>query len=51
MLDYKCINIRQVPKYVSPYAAITSENWDEAVVSAVMNDNKTYIPQEKIIMS
>jgi hypothetical protein len=51
MLNYKCINIRQIPKYVSPYSAITSENWDEAVVSAVMNDKNAFIPQEKIIMS
>jgi hypothetical protein len=51
MYGYKCINIRQVPKFVSPYTAITSENWDEAVVSAVLNDKTAEVPQEKIIMN
>lgn len=51
MYGYTCINIRQVPKFVSPYAALTSENWDEAMVSAVLNDKKVDIPQEKNIMN
>jgi hypothetical protein len=51
MYGYKCINIRQVPKFVSPYTAVTSENWDEAMVSAVLNDKTADVPQEKIIMN
>jgi hypothetical protein len=41
------------PKYVSPYVAITSQNWDEAVRSAIlMSDDveKTPVsPLEKVV--
>lgn len=47
---YKCINIDEIPKYISPYSAIVSENWDEAVVSAIENKSTKDIPMEKILM-
>ena len=51
MTAYKLVDIRMVPKYISPYTAITSENWDEAVRAAVlMKDKDTPVsPLEKII--
>lgn len=47
---YTSINIKDIPKFISPYSAITSENWDEAVVSAIENKNTKDIPMEKILM-
>ena len=52
---YKTMPIRYLPKFTSPYVAITSENFDEAVRSAIlMSDmNEEDIPNsplEKVIM-
>ena len=47
---YTTINIRDIPKFISPYSAIVSENWDDAVVSAIENKNTKDIPMEKILM-
>jgi len=46
MTNYTTINIKQVPQMVSPFTSITSENWDEAVVNAIINKNDTYSPLE-----
>lgn len=47
---YKAINIRDIPKFISAYSSITSENWDEAVVNAIENKSTRDIPMEKILM-
>ena len=50
---YKPISIKLTPKYISPYVSITSENFDEGLMSAIlMNDKKDipYSPLEKILM-
>lgn len=39
-----------VPKYISPFSSITSENWDDAVVNAIINDKTVDSPMEKILM-
>jgi hypothetical protein len=52
MTDYKMIDIRQVPKFLSPYQALVSENWDEAVQSAILMKDKEDTmesPLEKIV--
>ena len=52
MNNYRPININMVPKFLSPYTAIISENWDDAVRAAVlMKDKKEvpYSPLEKIV--
>lgn len=48
MTDYQMISVKEVPKYVSPFTAITSENFDESVVSAIVNKNHKYSPLEKL---
>lgn len=48
-INYTSIGLKDVPKYVSPFSAITSENFDESVVAAIMNDNEQYIPLEKVL--
>lgn len=53
MHNYTPINIKMVPKFISPYTAITSENWDEAIRAAVLMkddvDKTPVSPLEKII--
>lgn len=48
--DYKSIGIRDVPKYISPNSSIGSENWDNAVVGAIMHPSDIGSPMEKLIM-
>ncbi len=50
MTDYKAISILQVPKYTSPYTAITSENADEAIAAAMTVKSNISSPLEKIMM-
>lgn len=47
---YKAINIKDIPKFISPYSSIVSENWDEAVVNAIETKSTKDIPMEKILM-
>ena len=46
------INITMAPKFVSPYTAITSENWDESVRAAILMKDKENAPEsplEKVV--
>lgn len=47
--NYTPINILEVPKYTSPYTAFTSQNFDDALVSSMINKKDTYSPLEKLI--
>lgn len=48
---YIPISIKEIPKTVSPFTSITSENWDEAIVNAAIIDEKNIIstPMEGIM--
>lgn len=48
MTAYSMLNIREIPKRVSPFTAVTSENWDESIVNAVINKKSKYSPMEKL---
>lgn len=48
--SYKAISIKDLPKYISPYSSISSENWDLGVVGAIMNPTDTGSPMEKLLM-
>lgn len=51
MHSYKSIAIRDVPKYISPFTSITSENWNDAIIHAInMGEKDVYTPMEKIMM-
>lgn len=50
MTAYQTVNIREIPRYVDPYASITSENWDEAVVSSIINKDHKNSPMEKLLI-
>ena len=52
MNEYRPINITMAPKFVSPYTAITSENWDESVRAAILMKDKENAPEsplEKVV--
>jgi hypothetical protein len=48
--SYRAMAIRDVPKYISPNSSIGSENWDNAVVGAVMHPSDIGSPMERLIM-
>ena len=55
MHGYKPISIRLVPKFISPFTAITSENFDEGLRASIMMSDMPeseipYSPIEKILM-
>ena len=45
---YQAITIFDAPKNISAYTAVTSQNWDKAVVSAIMTKNNKYSPLERL---
>ena len=47
---YQMINIREVPQDVSPFTALTSERWDDAVISSITTTNTKESPLERIMM-
>lgn len=53
MNAYKQVSVKEVPKYTSPYVSITSENFDESLMAAVLIDDESKMkdsPLEKIVM-
>lgn len=54
MNDYTIQSVKELPRYISPLAAISSENWDESIMSAVMMskepDKIIDTPMERILM-
>ena len=47
--NYIPISIKEIPKYVSPYVSITSENFDDSIVAASMMTNAKYSPLERVL--
>ena len=50
MTDYKAISIKAIPKYTSPYTAITSENADKAIAAALTLKSNVSSPLEPVMM-
>jgi hypothetical protein len=50
-LGYTMVSIKMLPKFVSPYVAITSENADESIASALVNKAGSDSPLEKVMMN
>ena len=48
--DYTFVSIKELPKYLSPQQSITSENWDNAIVGAMLNPNDVSSPLERLMM-
>lgn len=51
MNSYIPSNLIAIPKYVSAYSAITSENADEAIANAMIDVGGPASPMEKVMMS
>lgn len=54
MNNYQQISVKMIPKYTSPFVALTSENLDESLMASILlSDEKDikYSPLEKIIMN
>ena len=49
-MSYRAISIKDLPRYISPNASISSENWDLGVIGAIMNPSTTNSPMEKLLM-
>ena len=47
--EYKSMALRNISKHVSPYTAIISEDFDESVLYAMMNNTPKDTPLEKIL--
>lgn len=47
---YRMISVIDLPKYISPYQSITSQNWENAVVGSIMNPTDVDSPMEKLLM-
>ena len=50
MNAYQWISIKDVPRDVSPFTALTQEEWDKAVISSITTKNSKESPIEKIMM-
>ena len=50
MHNYRPISIKLSPKFVSPFASITSENFDQSLMGAITTENHKTSPLEKVIM-
>lgn len=50
-LAYTMVSIKMLPKFISPYVAITSENADESIANAMMNKTGAVSPLEKVMMN
>lgn len=49
MKDYNAISVDSVAKLISPYSAINSDNFNESMVYACMNNKKVQIPLERVL--
>lgn len=47
--NYKPISVKEVPRYVSPYVNITSENFDDSIIAASMMENAKHSPLEVVL--
>lgn len=50
MYAYDPISIKKVPKLNGPYNSLTSENWDESLMGAIMNPDSKGSPLERVLM-
>jgi hypothetical protein len=49
MREYQSMALKNISKHISPYTAIISEDFDESVVYAMMNNTPKDTPLEKIL--
>lgn len=47
--SYIPVSVKYIPKLVSPFTSLTSENFDEAMIGAIMNQNNIPTPLERVL--
>lgn len=47
--DYVTLNINELPRLSSPFAALTGENWNESLVNAMSNKDYKESPIERMV--
>jgi hypothetical protein len=50
MNAYKSMSLRNVSRLISPYTALISEDFDESVLAAMLNENPKETPLEEILV-
>lgn len=50
MTDYVTMSVADIPKYMSPYAAVVSQNWDEAVMASILSTKEDESPLSQVMM-
>lgn len=50
MHDYKSMSVKNISKLVSPYTAIISEDFDESLMYAMLNNTPKDTPLEKVLV-
>lgn len=50
MTAYSPISIKDSPNQISPIAAVTSENWNDSMIHAIMNKDASYSPMESLFV-
>lgn len=48
--DYKSISLKNVSQLTSPYTALISDDFDESILYAMMNEEPKHTPLEKILV-
>lgn len=52
MTSYRQISITDIPKFISPYVSLTSQNWDESLMAAIQmssEGNNKVTPLERVV--
>lgn len=52
LYGYRQISVKEIPKFVSPFTSLTSENWDESLMAAINMSNEgndTVSPLERVV--
>ena len=51
MLNYTTLSVKEIPKLVSPFESVISENWDRSIIGATLTKGKSSnSPMEKVLM-
>ena len=52
MYGFRQISVIEIPKYISPFTALTSQNWDDSLMSAItmsQEGNTKVSPLERVV--
>lgn len=50
MTDYDVMGCAEMPKYMSPYASLVSQNWDDALTASILSDKEDTSPIMQVMI-